>query len=591
MKSMVHRRGYGAALRYVDRLSRGGLIGAVVFYCLSLTPSLIPRIWLYQAAITGFSVATGYGIGAGIEAIGRRWGIRFKAEEQTRRTIVMVGLVLSAVAIGGFTVAGAQWQEQLRVIFNMEDQGSHRYIMTSLLAMIIAVSTLALFRVIRRLARWVAHKLSNFIPPTIAKVTSAGLVAVLLVLTVNGVIIDNLLHVIRSSSEIADRSVEADVKQPWQPQRSGSPESPVRWDQLRRQGRAFVSGGPTLSELEASSATLGLNSPAIEPIRVYAGLNSKDLEGLRSDVEAELIFQRLADQVVAELDRTDAWSREVLVVATTTGTGWVDPAAADTLEYMYGGNTAIAAMQYSFMPSWVSFVSDRTSPVTAGRILYETVYAAWREQPEEARPRIIAFGISLGSYGSQGAFASVQDVQQRTDGALWVGTPNFTELWGNLTDRRDPGSPEASPVLDGGSTVRWGTTFDPTSNLWDLNGPWDEPRIAYLQHPSDAVTWWSFDLLFNRPDWLNEPRETGVLPQMHWMPVVTFLQVTMDMFAAGNVPGGNGHMYVLEYTDGWAAVAPPEGWTPAQTEALRSIIEERFGLEPELTPGSPGFGN
>src|SRR5690606_37390016 len=109
------------------------------------------------------------------------------------------------------------------------------------------------------------------------------------------------------------------------------------------------------------------------PIRVYAGLDST--EGGELDDVAAL--------VVTELDRTNAWAREVLVVTTTTGTGWVDPAMSESIELMHAGDTAIAAMQYSFLPSWVSFVADRATPPEAGKALFEAVYAAWSERPKD----------------------------------------------------------------------------------------------------------------------------------------------------------------------------------------------------------------
>lgn len=576
---------------YIAGLNGIGLVTAVAFFCLSLTPSLIPRIWLYQAVISGICLAIGYGLGTAAHAIARAWGLKRPGSTATWRILNRVIFGAAVVAVIGFSIAGASWQEQLRQIFRIEGQGANKYLGVTLVAVGIGIGLIGLSRAIRRLTRWLNQKLQRWVTPLVARLAASALVIVLCIFTLNGVIIENTLHLIRSASEAADHRTDDGATQPNQPERSGSPASNVSWESLRNQGRNFVSGGPSLSQLQAFNTSIGRTTPAREPIRAYAGLDEVDLDELRDPVGAERVLRGIAREVVAELERTNAWDREVLVVATTTGTGWVDPAAADTLEYLHGGNSAIAAMQYSFMPSWVSFVSDRDTPLIAGQVLFEEVYEAWSQQPEAARPRLIAFGISLGAYGSNGAFASLQDVTQRTDGALWVGPPNFTSLWSGLTARRDAGSSQASPVYDGGRVVRWGTNFDPTSNLWDEGQTWQQPRVVYLQHPSDAVTWWSFDLILNRPDWLAEPREQGVLPQMQWIPFVTFWQVTMDMFAAGSVPAGNGHMYVLEYSDGWAAVAPPADWDADKTEVLRAEIQDRFGLEPELTPGSPGFVN
>ena len=60
---------------------------------------------------------------------------------------------------------------------------------------------------------------------------------------------------------------------------------------------------------------------------MYVGLESADS------------LQKRVDLALKELDRTNAWSREVIAVFTTTGTGWVDERAASPLEYMYNGDT------------------------------------------------------------------------------------------------------------------------------------------------------------------------------------------------------------------------------------------------------------
>ena len=44
--------------------------------------------------------------------------------------------------------------------------------------------------------------------------------------------------------------------------------------------------------------------------------------------------------------------------------------------------------------------------------------------------------------------------------------------------------------------------------------PWAKPRVLYLQHPSDPIVWWSPHLLFDRPEWLVEPRGGDVSPAM-----------------------------------------------------------------------------
>ena len=56
---------------------------------------------------------------------------------------------------------------------------------------------------------------------------------------------------------------------------------------------------------------------------------------------------------------TQGWAgfdRLALVVITPTGTGWVDPASMDALEYLNHGDVASVAMQYSYLNSPLSLL-------------------------------------------------------------------------------------------------------------------------------------------------------------------------------------------------------------------------------------------
>ncbi len=290
----------------------------------------------------------------------------------------------------------------------------------------------------------------------------------------------------------------------------------------------------------------------MEPIRVYAG--TKSAPGLRA--QAEL--------VLSELKRTGAFSRSVLAVATTTGRGWVDPGQVDPLEYIYGGDTAIAAMQYSYLPSWISFLTDRPRAQLAGRELFNTVYGYWATLPAGHRPRLAVFGESLGAYGGGAAFSGPADLNLRTDGALFAGPPNSTRLWREMTDSRDRGSPERLPRFGDGRDYRFAAAAG------DLGGA-QGAALVYLQHPSDPIVWWSPTLLFSEPDWLHEKRGADVLPQVHWYPVVTFWQISCDLVFALDPPAGHGHHYGPEVPAAWIAMLHPPDWTDADTAALTAL--------------------
>src|SRR6185312_12813563 len=55
------------------RLEFVGVGLGALFFCLSLTPSLLPRDWLFQGIIGGINGAIGYGIGAVIGKHGHRF--------------------------------------------------------------------------------------------------------------------------------------------------------------------------------------------------------------------------------------------------------------------------------------------------------------------------------------------------------------------------------------------------------------------------------------------------------------------------------------------------------------------------------------
>jgi len=335
--------------------------------------------------------------------------------------------------------------------------------------------------------------------------------------------------------------------------RSGGPGSLVSWDSLGREGRTFMSGGPSAADISAFTGT-----KASEPIRAYAGLESADSS------------QDRAALAVDDLVRAGGFDRDYLMVATTTGSGWVSPGGADTFEYMTGGNSAIVAMQYSYLPSWISYLVDQREAREAGRDLFDAVYEHWLTLPQDRRPKLIGFGESLGSFGGEAAFSGEIDMSNRLDGALFTGPPNFNPLYRDFVDNRDPGTTEVQPTFRDGRIVRFdgsnAGTFPPAGS------PWEGHRIAYVQHPSDPIVWWSPNLLIHEPDWLDEPRGYDVVADMHWAPFVTFWQVTLDLPGATAVPGGHGHVYTPNYVDGWTAVLRPTGWTQAKHDELQRII-------------------
>jgi uncharacterized membrane protein len=318
------------------------------------------------------------------------------------------------------------------------------------------------------------------------------------------------------------------------------------------EGRNFVARGPNSTEISNFTG-----KPALQPIRVYVGLDGADTAAGRAKI------------AVQELERTDAFSRKILVVAGTTGTGWLEPQSVNSVEYEWGGDSAIVGIQYSYLPSWISTLVDADRAREAGNALFDAVYATWVKLPETTRPKLIAYGLSLGSFSIQGAFPDSADLLSRTQGAVLVGTPNFSQPWGQISADREAGSPQWQPVYQAGKQIRFAAV--PT-DLAKPSGTWGPPRVAYVQHANDPVVWWSPALLVEVPDWLAEPPGPGRTPTMRYYPILTFLQVTVDQFTGVDVPQGQGHNYGTSMPSVFAQVTQPPGWTDADTLRLEKLI-------------------
>lgn len=542
---------FRAVRRYLSRFSLPGVTGALVCYCLSLTPSLLPRVWYLQAVMSGVTAAIGYVVGLFAAWLARSL-IPWRPGPVVRRVARWTLAVAAVVLIPLFGVLGAEWQHQIRELVDASQPSEARYVLVAALSILITIAVITFFRGIRWLVRLVARPLRRVIPHQAATAVAALVVCVVLGLLATGVLPRAALGAANSFFGGIDSGTAAGVTEPASAMRSGSPDSLVPWSTLGRQGRTFVAGGPTAAEIGKFSGTAGM-----EPIRVYVGLDSAP------SIAAESAL------AVRELERTGAFSRKVLVVATTTGTGWVNPAMIDPLEYMYDGDTAVAAIQYSFLPSWITFIADKAPAQEAGIDLFDAVYQRWSQLPAGHRPKLVVFGESLGSFGGEAAFSSVADIHDRTSGVLWVGPTNDNVLWSRFTAGRDPGTPEWLPVYHGGTTVHFANS---PADLNPESPGWQQPRVVYLQNTSDPIVWWSWDLAFHQPDWLRGTHPPGVSSAMHWYPLVTFWQVAADLALATAVPPGHGHTYgMLQGASAWASIVGPPGWTNARTAAIGDL--------------------
>ena len=540
------------------RLNYTGLVLAIWFFCLSLTPSLLPRPWYLQGVISGIVTATGYAVGRGASWTVHhliRWpGLDRLGPVGRQRAWQVLGGGGAVLAIG-FLIQGSRWQREVYRLMGEHAPAPFGYVGVPVITAAIFAAFIALARLVRAGARALGRFLGRWITAAAARAATVIGVIVLLVALLQGLVANGLMAATNSGFSSLNRQTAQDPPIPSVATVSGSPASYVPWASLGRWGRDFVATAPRVADLSRFSG-----KPASQPIRVYVGLDS-----------APTLHDEAA-LAVRELERTGAFGRQVLCVITTTGTGWVDQRSIVPLEYLYAGDSALVALQYSYLPSVISFLADRDRVRLAGRELFNQVYAVWSHLPPAHRPKLLVFGESLGAFGAESAFSGIEDLTNRTDGALLVGPPNTSPLWGGFEADRDRDTDQVLPTYGNGGTIRFAGQPD------DLAVPpstWPAPRVVYLQHASDPVVWWSPQLILHRPDWLGERRGRDVIPAMHWYPFVTFWQLTADLVFSIQAPPGHGHNYHGEASDAWAQVAAPPGWTADRTAALRDLLGNR----------------
>ncbi|MFI6041358.1 alpha/beta-hydrolase family protein [Nocardia sp. NPDC051321] len=444
-----HRPKWAAATAStaVQRFSRpriGTTLAVGVGTLASLAPGLLPRTPDAQAVLTGLLVALTLGIAGIVRFVLRRWGFDINQRlPQVRQPLL---IVMSALVIGAAALAG-HWQNMLRAAMSTAPIGADYWPRWLIEAVLIA----GVFVAISRGIGWVLSKLG-----WARGVSLVAAAAAFLYLVATPMVVGWRQATYASANAALDPALVQPISDA-----SGSAESAVSWSSLGAEGRKFVSGAG--------------------PARVYVGVESAP------DLESRVAL------TVRELDRTGAFTRSNLVVLVPTGSGWIDSNAVRGFDQRFGGDVALVGLQYSYAPSWVTFVFGRDAAVTAARALFTAVEN--RIRTLDHKPNLYLYGQSLGALGGSSVFADDADQDRRTCAALWAGPP-------------------AGQVHHAGATV--------------------------LANSSDPVVHWSPALLWRAPD-LTGTRLDAPLPQ--WLPVLSFVQTTVDLLAALNAPAGHGHRY------------------------------------------------
>ena len=528
----------------------GLLLGALAFIG-ALTPSLIPRSALLQGLLSGACFSCGYALGVLLTAI---WGLLLLPRPKSRNLGAWVALISLMIMIFGLWQA-TPWQNALHKAMNLPPIENPRAVIILPVALLVILAFLFLGRLFARAVALISRQLHRVLPRRLALVLGLILAAMLFHFIGSDLLLSRALQSYDNAYRTIDARIPTELSPPSDPLKTGSAASLVSWQGLGAEGRERIS-----NPLDAAKIAQVTERPAMEPLRVYVGLGN----GETPEERAALALN--------EAIRVGAFKRKTLVIATPTGTGWVDPAAMLPLEVLTEGDVATISVQYSYLPSWLALLADLAYGEETARAVFAAIHGYWQKLPQAERPKLYLFGLSLGAMNSDLSADFYDLVDAPHQGALWVGPPFASRRWAEITASRNPDSPQWLPRFRDGSVVRFMNQTDMPEAARD----WSEMRIIYLQYASDPIVFFSPSTLWREPDWMREPRGPDVSDKLRWMPVVTFLQLAFDVIASFHTAPGHGHAYTArDYLRGWQALLSPEGWDEPGLNRLDRMLESQ----------------
>ncbi|MDZ4659589.1 MAG: alpha/beta-hydrolase family protein [Bythopirellula sp.] len=532
-----------------------GLVVATLFFAASLTPSLLPRHFAVQGVLSGIALAVGYGVGVFLVWLWDYLELPKPSEKLNRLSKQLTTLGVAVVATT-FLWRATIWQNSIRQLMEMEPVATAYPWRVALIACVTAVLLIFAVRGLIKCWLYVDHQINRVVPRRISYVLSTLAVIFIVFLVANHVVAKLALDAADRVFLQIDKYVDEDVEQPASALASGSAASLIEWDSIGLQGKNFITTGPTQEQIGVFAG-----KESAQPLRVYVGVRTKETPQERAKLALE------------ELIRVGGFERSVLIVATPTGTGWLDPGAVDTVEYLHGGDTAIVSIQYSYLPSWITILVDPRRSRDSAHALFDEIYGYWKTLPKDSRPKLYLHGLSLGSLGSEASADLFTVFEDPIQGAVWSGPPFPSTIWNRITKNRNTDSPSWLPQYRDGSMVRF-TARENALEQWGKR--WSPMRFVYIQHASAPMIFFSKSLLYRSPAWLVGERGPDVSPYLRWYPIVTFLQTAFDLPMATSIPHGYGHNYAASsYIDAWIAVTEPTGWSDEDVQRLKERFKEK----------------
>ena len=544
--------------RIIGRVSLPCLLLGLLFFAASLTPSLIPREPAVQGILGGLVTAIGYLIGYVVVLLWRAADLPLLSGRPAKVLVGLMSILLFAFFIWVLR-SSLIWQNDIRAKMRIEP--TEAFHLGTILIVAFATFFVLYFlgRLVASLFRLIRAWFYRIMPPRRANVLGfIAVVLILFVVTRDG-IFDRVVTGLDASYEAAQQLFQDAPPPPTEPRMTGSAESLIDWAAMGIYGREFVTTGPDAEDISAFTGRT-----ALDPIRVYVGRANGDTPRERAEL------------ALAELIRQGAFEREVLIVASPTGTGWIDPGMQDPLEYMHGGDIATVVAQYSYLQSPLALILETNTGLEQATALQDVVHGYWKTLPEDARPRFYVAGLSLGAWSSMYATNMFRLLDDPIDGAYWAGPPFSSAFWNHVQNQRNPDTPWVLPTIGDGALVRYAShTADGSEGVSD----WGAMRIMFLQYSSDPVVFYDPYSLWRAPPWMLDPPAADVSEDLIFMPIVTQFQLALDLVLSFGTPPGHGHAYYSQdYIAPWVQVTAPDGWATEDTERLKAHCNVGYQL-------------
>jgi len=151
----VEGRGRNPLPVWAWRLLRLDFVGVgfgALFFCLSLTPSLLPRDWLFQGAIGGINAAFGYGLGVVVGKAFHHFVLRGRSWWPPAKW-VLYGMKAAVVGISAaasvlMVIPAAGWERQVSALMGIEGPATPGYLRTLIIAVVVGGLLVAASRVL-----------------------------------------------------------------------------------------------------------------------------------------------------------------------------------------------------------------------------------------------------------------------------------------------------------------------------------------------------------------------------------------------------------------------------------------------------------